>query len=193
MTASTLGCGAKSSAIDAGERADARSRPDRPDAQPFVIPDATPTIDASTVCVDSNETNNTLMTATSLSATPIESGDAAGGSFSGSVMGADEDWFTYQGVDVALGIVDPAVSVTAGGENIELCMFFSCATGTAGYECQGTTASTSGEVTGCCSSEGFRMDSLLDCPPDDNATVFIRVKSSGAANSCETYSISYHY
>lgn len=176
-------------------RADARTTP-LPDARifpPFV--DAMPLPDAGPECDDPSEPNDTENTSTVLA--DITDCDGTGGTVSGAADADDEDWYSYTAEDVFNdGIltcsVDPTVSIATG--NVEVCLFLSCTDKETEFTCpDGTTATTVGTIEGCCSTSGFTVDDLncLDTFSED-ATNFIRVKSA-SQDSCETYSVGFHY
>ncbi len=193
-----LGCSADAASPDAstGTSIDARSNGPRPDAEPFNFPDADLNApDASPGCVDSHEANETSATAKSLSSTPVSASDSAGGAITGVAIDPDVDWFTYQGDDDAY-IVDPTVQVIPA-DKVEVCMYFDCVADVGlEFSCpDGASASTDGELTGCCSGNGFTVDDL-DCggftTPSDDTFVYIRVKPA-TTGVCQDYSITYHY
>ena len=170
----------------------------RPDAAPFIRPDAMPPApDAMPTCADSNEDNDTSATATSLSAAPVSDDDGAGGSFTGAALGAalgaDEDWFTYEGSDDAFNEVDPTVGLTSGA--VEVCMFMDCKVGATQYSCPaGTTEQTADGLSGCCSTSGFAVVDNVNCTGvlSDDMNIYFRIKAT-AAGVCESYSLTYHY
>ena len=178
-------CGADAAKPDAGDDSPDARRP-RPDARPFVQTDAAPQPDAAPDCSDDSEPNNTSALATSLSATPISANDSSGGNFTGAVINADLDWFEYTGDD-DIYAPDAYVDILGG---VEVCMYLSCAGIT--FTCpNGTTTSTDGSLEGCCGNSAFTV--VPDCDGlSDDAQVFMRVKAL-AADTCEAYTITYHY
>lgn len=193
VAATALGCSAEASSPDAAGTGapDARVQTPRPDGAPFVPADAAPPADAMPTCPDPNEANDTLATATSLSATPVGDANGDGGSFTGAAFGADLDWFTYEGSDKLGAIVDPTVGVTSGA--VEVCMFMACLEGPIQYSCPtGTTDLNDSGVGGCCNTTGFTVTGLNCDGLSDDANIYIRVKPS-AVDVCESYSMTYHY
>lgn len=198
-TVSLLACGADTpETADARvdiPRADARTTP-LPDARifpPFV--DAMPLPDAGPECDDPSEPNDTENTSTALVSPmpPFTDCDDTGGTVSGAVDSEDEDWYSYTAVDDGFCVVDPTVTVATG--NVEVCLFLKCTDTDATEEITcpaGSTATTVGTIEGCCGTSGFEIDFNCDGTGDETATNFIRVKSAGQ-DSCETYSVGYHY
>lgn len=186
-----LGCSAEAASPDATGSGNIDARGPRPDSRPFEFIDAAPTFDAVPGCVDSSEPNDTSAAAFSLAVDPVDDNDVIE-TFIGTAMGADEDWYTYEGSDGGLtGEVDPTVTVVSGA--VQVCMYLDCLTKPQTFSCpNGSTADTNGELLGCCANDTITVDDL-DCDPiADDANVYIRVKALGAG-VCESYSVNWHY
>lgn len=190
-----FGCSADAASPDAarGGNIDARVTP-RVDARRFELPDAGPNFDAMPGCVDSSEPNDTSAAAFSLAAEPVDDNDVIE-TFIGTAMGADEDWYTYEGSDGgATGVVDPTVDVVTGA--ISICMYLDCLVPPTSFTCPAnTTDDTNGDLVGCCASTGFSISGVIDglsCNGAEDADVYIRIRASGAG-VCEAYSVNWHY
>ncbi|MCP4443875.1 MAG: hypothetical protein GY811_00835, partial [Myxococcales bacterium] len=114
---------------------------------------------------------------------------------SGSALGTNLDWYTYEGSDDLISSVDPTVEDVTPTDKVEVCMFFDCIEQSAArsFTCPaGSTAATDGGLAGCCGNAGFTVDDLDCAGVSDDADVYIRVKAI-ATDVCESYSIGYHY
>ncbi|MEM6788062.1 MAG: hypothetical protein AAF715_11145 [Myxococcota bacterium] len=149
-------------------------------------------------CVDNGvgEPNESEGTAWPLSGVPIEDCDGDGGMVSGTLGPGDFDWFTYEGDDVFMCVVDPTRSFTSSGP-LRLCKFVACTdpNATTTFTCPSGTvdAQSAGGRAGCCGMAGFEIDDL-DCTGtlDENAEVWVRIdRPSGTG--CDSYTLSYHY
>ncbi len=193
-----VGCSAEAASPDAGgDSIDARTSQPRADAMPFDRADANVLADAAPDCVDSNEPNETSAAAFSLSATPISDSTSAknpAGTFTGSALGADIDWYTYEGSDDLGPSVNPSVEVVPA-DKVEVCMFFDCINPASprAFTCpDGSMAASDGDLAGCCANSGFIVDGV-DCTGiSDDAKVYIRVKAI-VADVCENYAVTYSY
>ena len=198
VAALALGCSADAASPDAAGGGLFDARTPRIDAEPFEIPDGNVSVpDGMPGCPDPNEPNETSAAAFSLSVDPISdstSAAAPAGTVTGSALGSDLDWYTYEGSDDLGPSVNPSVEVVPA-DKLEVCMFFDCINpgSPRAFTCPvGSTAASDGDLTGCCSNNGFIVDGV-DCTGiSDDANVYIRVKAV-AADVCEGYSVSYSY
>jgi hypothetical protein len=145
--------------------------------------------DSGPTCSDPNEPNNIAGSATNLG--NIDDCDSSGGSFMGSVTGADADWFRIHGADVSFCSVDPTLTLSGA---VSLCMFLSCDETVTSFSCPaGTTPLIEAGLDGCCASGSFAVDDL-NCSASlaDNADFYVKVSPTSAA-VCTAYQVQYHY
>jgi hypothetical protein len=111
---------------------------------------------------------------------------------------SDEDWFRFEGIDSAWGIVNPYAQVNV--TSLSLCIYAECHTGleNTDVECPtGTTQQPSpGGTPGCCAQgvDGIQMS--LTCNAgvfgSDDAYIYMSVTGS-EPGVCQEYTITYHY
>ena len=111
----------------------------------------------------------------------------------------DVDWYAYNGHDGG-GIVDPG-RFFRDSDSLQVCAFFQCekSTDSPKFSCPDATSSATSPsgMPGCCGLEPFKV--VLDCLPSgglfgkDNATVFLRVRSTDDSATCTPYELRYHY
>lgn len=126
----------------------------------------------------------------------VDDTDSNGGIVSASLHHpGDVDWFSYQGDDDFLANVDPARELVSS-DAVRLCKFLECDNGLANteFECPGGSeyAFSPQGRPGCCAMGGIALPDL-NCTDvtEDNAMVYLRIDQP--ADSCVTYSVSYHY
>lgn len=108
----------------------------------------------------------------------------------------DEDWFTYQCDDNALGQVDMAYEITTNIP-VRVCQFISCdVANNPTVTCpENSEAATSPDgFPGCCSEQTELVVEEIDCSPDDNddsGRVFVRVDMP-LQDMCVSYDLGVH-
>jgi hypothetical protein len=150
-------------------------------------------------CVDIGlgEPNESEATAWGLQPSAIEDCDGDGDSITGVLGPGDVDWFVYEGDDTILCVVDPTRTLSQSQGGARLCKYFECINGNTDFSCpSGTTDDTSpGGRAGCCGTGGFDVDDL-NCTGslDEHAFVYIRLdQPAGGADTCNDYTLAYHY
>lgn len=149
--------------------------------------------EVSEACEDfGSEPHETQATAYSLG--QITDADANGSFVCGTIAGAaDVDWYTFNGVDAFLNVVDPTRTLVAESDAARLCVYLQCNNG-------GTTVNCDAEDTpdtapmgqkGCC-GQGT-VSPYLDCAGlNDSAKVWIRVDNPDML-ACVPYRLDYHF
>jgi hypothetical protein len=98
---------------------------------------------------------------------------------------ADEDWFTYQGIDGLGETVAPGIALTVDSGTVEVCQFFACNSGDPQVACpEGTSAVVERGIDGCCGATGFDFgDDDVLCVAggfETSGTVWIAVRNGSA-------------
>jgi len=146
----------------------------------------------------------------------INDNDGSGSFVKGLIAGPDDvDWYRYSGTDDLIYVVDPFRGFTVEGDSLRVCAYYECTSGTAKlgeqitpHTCPtGTEAvSSNGGRPGCCTLPGT-TEFGFEIPPDDigivcdgtilydNMYVYLRVDAydGAAADTCEPYTLAYHY
>lgn len=148
------------------------------------------------------EPNESENTAHELTMAPIGDCDGEGGDISGTIAPGDVDWFTYEGDDSLTCQVDPTRTFASGGD-LRLCKFAECV-GALANTVVNCPSGTSAEVSpqgrpGCCANEGFTLSGDLlgndvNCTgtSDEHIFIYVRIDAS-AADTCDDYTLAYHY
>lgn len=139
------------------------------------------------------EPNDSLPSARPLKA--IDDCDGSGDKFTGTVGGADVDYWTYKGSDKFGCSVDP--SVKNHSASVRVCVFAQCLSGTTEFKkCNsGTAFKLPSGIDGCCTDGPGDASMDYTCTlvgSDDSADVFMRVDSPGAT-TCLPYEVDYHF
>jgi hypothetical protein len=139
------------------------------------------------------EPNDSLPSARPLKA--IDDCDGSGDKFSGTVGGADVDYWTYKGSDKFGCTVDPSITNHSG--SVRVCVFAQCAAGTTEFKsCKaGSAFKLPSGIDGCCTDGPGDAAVDYKCTlvgTDDSADVFMRVDSPGAT-TCLPYDVDYHF
>lgn len=141
-------------------------------------------------CNDTDEPNNTEMTATAL--TDVTDLDSERYLFSNTASGSsDTDYFQFAATD-GMALADPYLEIVSSDANLDMCLYVSCNDGNATPTCPaGSTPSTSADgLSGCCQSSASVSDTInftLSCSGiNDDATIVLSIKPSND-NSCVNY------
>lgn len=142
---------------------------------------------------DMNEPDDTQVLATPLGM--IDDCDSSGSTLASVSSGmGDVDWSYYAGTDTTGCVVDPTVQIDA--PDLEVCMFFVCASGTTTVnDCGGGSAATSPAGTpGCCIVGTTSMTAKITCSnlTSDSADVYMRVRQP-SSDVCVPYDLAYHF
>lgn len=142
---------------------------------------------------DANEPDDSQVLATPLGM--IDDCDSSGGTLTSVSSGTgDVDWSYYAGSDTTGCVVDPTVQIDA--PDLEVCMFFVCASGTTTVsDCGGGAPATSPAGTpGCCIVGTASMTGNITCSnlTSDSADVYMRVRQL-SSNVCIPYDLAYHF
>lgn len=125
--------------------------------------------------------------------------DSDSDSIKGLINGpADLDRFRYVGYDAPNCTIDPTLSFTQLGLDIEICVYFECGDGSSPLgECPaGSNKQKSGDLWGCCGTDAITMSpSELNClgTPIDDMEVSIVLQSLGSGDVCTEYELEYHH
>ena len=147
------------------------------------------TVGSGGSCPDtSDEPNNSEEQASKVGT--LDDCDEVGLSVKGVLAGNDVDWYTYDGQDKFLCVVEPSRTITSSAQ-VRLCKFFDCK-GVKVTCPAGTTADMSPNGhPGCCSVNGFAVTPTCSGLSDD-ATVYLRVDKPPSF-PCVQYDLSFHY
>jgi hypothetical protein len=130
---------------------------------------------------------------------PINDEDVNGSYVQGELEApTDEDWFRFEGLDSAWGIVNPYAQVNV--TSLTLCIYAECTSGLANtsVECpMGSTQQPSlGGLPGCCAQGAAGIDMTLSCNAgflgSDDAYIYMSVTGS-EPGVCQEFTLTYHY
>lgn len=142
---------------------------------------------------DANEPDDSQVLATPLGM--IDDCDSSGSTLTSVSSGTgDVDWSYYAGSDTTGCEVDPTVQIDA--PDLEVCMFFVCASGTTTVSnCgSGSMATSPAGTPGCCLVGTASMTANITCSDltSDSADVYMRVRQL-SSNVCIPYDLAYHF
>lgn len=123
----------------------------------------------------------------------IDDCDDHGGNVKGTLAPGDVDWFTFKASDSAFCSIHPFVRL-ASADNVSICMFFKCDSGTTEVQCPEGTQDWSSNPShpGCCTSL-TPMEPTLNCTGTIDETARVWLQVSWLENTdCRSYSIDYH-
>jgi hypothetical protein len=157
----------------------------RPDSRTVGAPDAIPQVTCDGA---DTEPNNVQLDAVILPA--ITDCDDEGGSFAGSVISGNEDWFTFDTSDSALCNVGPEVNLVG---NVQVCLLFACNEGTLDLTCPKGTTAPGGGADGCCGNSSFVVADYNCVDTGDEASKVHGQVTALSTNTCETYTIDFNF
>lgn len=161
----------------------------RPDAMTGNQPDAMPMVE----CMGADsEPNDSKAQATNQGT--ISDCDDEGGSATGSVISGNEDWFTFDATDNTIDLcsINPTATITG---NVQACLYFECNSGSLDLGCPTGTMpqGAGGGPTGCCSANSFEV-SDYNCTgtASEASQVHIQITAT-STDTCEEYTVAYHF